>query len=151
MLLYLRLIFSKNVKNEKIIIPSKLTDISKMEKKLNLSLEFIQTYSILFDAAHKGLTQGPKYPLRKREINHSEHKKGVGVCSIGRNENLYAKEFVEYYIKLGIKKIIIYDDNEINGEKFEDVLKEYITNGNVEIIDIHGFESAQFPSYMDCY
>ena len=61
---YLRLIFSKNAKNEKIIIPSKLTDISKMEKKLNLSLEFIQAYSILFDAAHKGLTQEPKYPFR---------------------------------------------------------------------------------------
>jgi hypothetical protein len=148
---YLRLIFSKNLKNEKIIIPSKLTDISEVEKKLNLSLEFIQAYSILFDAAHKGLTQGPKYPFRKIERSHRIHKKGVGVCSIGRKENLYAKEFVEYYMKLGIKKIIIYDDNEINGEKFEDVLKDYIANGNVEIIDIHGFESAQFPSYMDCY
>ena len=54
-------------------------------------------------------------------------------------------------MKLGIKKIIIYDDNEINGENFEDILKDYIAIGNVEIIDIHGFESVQFPSYMDCY
>ena len=58
---------------------------------------------------------------------------------------------MEYYIKLGIKKLIIYDDNEINGEKFEDVLNQYIINEKVEIIDIHGFDSAQFPSYMDCY
>lgn len=142
---------NKNIKNEKIIFPSRLTDISEMEKKLNLSLEFIQTYSILFDAAQKGLTQGPKYSFRKIERSHTTHKKGVGICSIGRKENLYAKEFVKYYLKLGVKKIIIYDDNEINGEKFEDVLKEYIMSGNVEIIDIHGFESAQFPSYMDCY
>ena len=54
-------------------------------------------------------------------------------------------------MKLGIKKIIIYDNNEIGGEKFEDVLKEYIINEKVEIIDIRGFESVQFPSYMNCY
>jgi ABC-type branched-subunit amino acid transport system substrate-binding protein len=53
---------------------------------------------------------------------------------------------VEYYLKLGIKKIIIYDNNEIDGEKFEEVLKEYEINKKVEIIDIQGFESVQFPS-----
>ena len=46
---------------------------------------------------------------------------------------------------------IIYDNNEIGGEKFEDALKEYIINEKVEIIDIRGFESVQFPSYMNCY
>ena len=58
---------------------------------------------------------------------------------------------MEYYLKLGIKKFIIYDNNEINGETFEESLKEYIINEKVEIIDIRGIESAQFPSYMDCY
>ena len=123
-----------------------------IEKKLlNLSLEFIKTYSILFDEAKKGLAIGPKHSFRNIKIIDKNQKKGVAICSIGRKENLYAKEFVEYYLKLGIKKIIIYDDNEINGEKFEDVLKKYIINEKVEIIDIHGFESAQFPSYIDCY
>ena len=122
-----------------------------MEKKLNLSIEFIKTYSILFDASKKGLTEKPKNSFNEGKLFHITHKKGVGICSIGRKENLYAKEFVDYYIKLGIKKIIIYDDNEINGEKFEDVLKEYIIKGKVEIINIQGFESAQFPSYNDCY
>jgi hypothetical protein len=83
--------------------------------------------------------------------NYRIHRKGVGICTIGRKENLYAKEFIEYYIKLGIKKIIIYDNNEINGENFSDILKEYLINKTVEIINIHGFESAQFPSYNDCY
>ena len=58
---------------------------------------------------------------------------------------------MEYYLKLGIKKIIIYDNNENNGEKFKEALKEYETNEKVQIIDIQGFESAQFPTYMDCY
>jgi hypothetical protein len=41
---------------------------------------------------------------------------------MGRKENLYIKEFVDYYIKLGIDHIFIYDDNEPNTEKFSDVL-----------------------------
>jgi len=147
---YLQL--SKNInKNEKNIFPSKTIDFPETEKKLNLSLEFIKIYSILFDAAKNGLTQAPKNSTINFYPNHRIYKKGVGICTIGRNENLYAKEFVEYYIKLGIKKIIIYDNNDINGENFSDILKEYLINKKVEIIDIHGFESAQFPSYNDCY
>ena len=129
--------------------PSKLLDLSKMEEKLNLSIEFTKIYSILF--SYKKLTNKAINSSSNIESNDITHQKGVGICSIGRKENLYAKEFVEYYLKLGIKKIIIYDNNEINGEKFEDVLKEYVINGKVEIIDIHGFESAQLPSYNDCY
>jgi hypothetical protein len=127
------------------------SELLKIEQKLNLSFEYIKAYSILYDAAQKGLTKGPEHSFRNIEKNYRIYKKGIGICSIGKKENLYAKEFVEYYLKLGIKKIIIYDNNEINGEKFEDTLKEYVTNEKVEIIDIHGFESAQFPSYMDCY
>ena len=122
-----------------------------MNKKINKSIEFIKIYSLLFSAAKLGLTNKPINPSRIREKNYITYKKGVGICCIGRKENLYAKEFVEYYIKLGVKKIIIYDDNEINGEKFKDVLNKYVINKKVEIIDIHGFESAQFPSYNDCY
>ena len=35
------------------------------------------------------------------------------------NENKYIKEFVKHYEKLKITKIIIYDNNDINGENFE--------------------------------
>ena len=127
------------------------SDLVKMKKKLNLAFEFIKSYSILFDAAQKGLTKAPEDSFRSIENNYRKQNKGVGICTLGKKENLYAKEFVEYYLKLGIKKIIIYDNNEIDGEKFEEVLKEYEINEKVEIIDIQGFESVQFPSYMDCY
>lgn len=40
----------------------------------------------------------------------------ICLCTMGKNENLYIKEFVEYYIKLGIDHIFIYDDNEPNTE-----------------------------------
>ena len=47
----------------------------------------------------------------------------IALCTIGKKENLYVKEFVEHYIKLGIDKIFIYDDNDINTEKFSDIIK----------------------------
>jgi hypothetical protein len=146
--LYLKLskYINKYFKNKKTKIPSK-----SIEKQLNLSLEFVKTYSVLFEAAKKGLTKGPQYSFRNFEPKNQILKKGVGICAIGRKENLYIKEFVEYHTNLGIKKIIIYDDNEINGEKFSDALDEYVINDKVEILDIHGFESAQFPSYNHCY
>ena len=33
----------------------------------------------------------------------------VGLCVIGKMENDYAREFVEYYHKLDISKIILYN------------------------------------------
>ena len=44
----------------------------------------------------------------------------VALCTMGKYENLYANEFVEYYIKLGIDHIFIYDDNDPNTEKISD-------------------------------
>ena len=39
---------------------------------------------------------------------------------MGKNENFYIKEFIEYYIKLGVDHIFIYDDNEPNTENISD-------------------------------
>ena len=61
----------------------------------------------------------------------------VALCCIGRLENQYAIEFVEYYKQLGIDKIFIYDNNYDEEEHFEDVLQEYIDENIVEIIVIY--------------
>ena len=51
----------------------------------------------------------------------------IAICSIGKQENLYIEEFVEYYKNLGFKKIFLYDNNELGGENFSEVLGTYIT------------------------
>ena len=43
----------------------------------------------------------------------------VCVCTGGKKENKYVREFVEYYKKYNDYKIFIYGINEENGEKFE--------------------------------
>ena len=48
----------------------------------------------------------------------------VALCAIGKLENLYVEEFVEYYIKLGIDHLFIYDDNEPNTERISDAIDD---------------------------
>ena len=125
--------------------------INNIEKKLILSQKFSQIYSILFDAMRilykpSSGTSNHNYNIKKNKGN-----KGIGICAICKNENLYLKEYATYYQKLGIKKIIIYDNNEIDGEKPEDILDNFIKNNFIEIIDIRGFRISQIPSYNHCY
>ena len=74
----------------------------------------------------------------------------VCLCTIGKKENLYAREFVEYYKNIGINKIFIYDNNEKNDEKFDIVLKDYIDTGFVKIINIRGIIAPQIQAIEDC-
>jgi hypothetical protein len=54
-------------------------------------------------------------------------------CAKARGENIYANELISYYSKLGVGKFI-FGDNNLNGtEKLEDVLKDYVKQGNVDI------------------
>ena len=84
-------------------------------------------------------------------IKSDKNKLKVCLCVIGKNENLYVKEYVEYYKKLGYNNIYIYDNNEINGERFENVIQNEINNGFISIINYRGFKAKQFQSYRDCY
>ena len=121
---------------------------TNIEKKLILSLKFSQINSLLFETMRKFYK--PLYGISNHKYNINQ-KKGIGICAICKNENLYLKEYVTYYQKLGLKKIIIYDNNDIDGEKPEDILFNYIKSNFVEIIDTRGFRRSQIPSYNHCY
>jgi hypothetical protein len=64
----------------------------------------------------------------------------ISVCivAIAKMENHYIREWVEYHKSIGIDKIFLFDNNEIDGEKFEDVINDYISSNFVEIIDKRG-------------
>ena len=74
----------------------------------------------------------------------------IALCCIVKNENDYIKEFVEYYKNLGFENIIIYDNNDVNGEHLEDVINDYIQSGYVIIHNIRGKQIQQLPAYNDC-
>ena len=77
----------------------------------------------------------------------------IALCTMAKNENLYAKEFINYYIKLGIDQIYIYDDSDekLNIEKNSDIMifqyKKYLTIYNNIKNEIHN----QSEAFTDCY
>lgn len=81
----------------------------------------------------------------------------VALCCIGRMENRYVVEYVEYYKKLGVDKIFIYDNNHDGEEHFEDILQSYIDEEFVQIIDYRNKTNLvnegniQLQAYTDCY
>jgi hypothetical protein len=56
--------------------------------------------------------------------------------TMAKLENKYVRELIEHYKKLGLDKFFIADDNSLNSEKISDVLKDYIDEGYIEILDI---------------
>lgn len=91
-----------------------------------------------------------KQNLRKNIINLK-----ICLCAIGKNENLYIKEFVEHYKKIGYNRIFLYDNNDIDDERFEDKIKTEIDKGFVKIINYRGYKgklkNPQLEAYKDCY
>ena len=83
--------------------------------------------------------------------NKSSQNITICLCVIAKMENLYAREYVNHYKKLGYKHIYIYDNNDLDGEKFEDVIKDEIDSGFVTIINIRGLSKGQCVAYNDCY
>ena len=77
--------------------------------------------------------------------------KDIALCMIAKNENLYIKEFVEYYKNLGIKKIYLYDNNDINGENFNSILSSYINSKFIKIKNIRGKSEIQLHALNNCY
>ena len=76
----------------------------------------------------------------------------VCICTLGKKENRYVREFVEYYEKYGIDKIFLYDNNDLNDERFEEVINDYINKKFVEIYNWRGEKNRTIISvWEDCY
>lgn len=73
------------------------------------------------------------------------------ICCIGKNENRYVREYVEWYKHLGVTHIRLYDNNDPDGEHFEDVIKDFIDEGYVDIVDVRGQKVVQLKCYTECY
>ena len=79
------------------------------------------------------------------------NNKKVCLCTLGKEENRYIREYVQHYEKYGVDKIFLYDNNDINGENFETVISDYIKNGFVEIYNWRGLKKVLFKIMNECY
>ncbi len=125
-----------------------------MIKKLLYIIDYIKIFSFsklfLFALYIFLFKYSNKFKLIK--IERANNLK-VCVCTLGKNENRYIKEFVELYKNFSVDKIYLYDNNDIDGERFDDVISEFIKNGFVEIIDWRGVKgTSTYYGIMDsCY
>ena len=83
----------------------------------------------------------------EKNINNTK----VCLCTLAKNENRYIREYVQHYEKYGVDKIFLYDNNDVEGEKFDEILSDYIQNGLVEVRDWRGKAKALMPIMNDCY
>ena len=93
--------------------------------------------------------------IQSNKTNKTEKVTKVCLCAIAKKENLYIQFFIDHYRKLGYDHIYLYDNNDKNDEKIEDVIKDDINNGYVTLIDYRGYRgpknSPQMNAYYDCY
>ena len=75
----------------------------------------------------------------------------VALCCIGKCENKYIVEFLSHYKRIGFSHVYLYDNNDIDGERFEDVVKDFIDEGFITLVDYRGRKACQFDAYNDCY
>ena len=79
----------------------------------------------------------------------------ICLCVIGKNENLYINEFIDYYKNIGYNKIFLYDNNDIDEESFDSIISDGIKHRFVSIINYRGIRginiNPQLKAYKDCY
>ena len=75
----------------------------------------------------------------------------VAVCTMAKLENLYVEEFVEYYVKLGVDHIFIYDDNDPNTERIIDAIDDKYKPKVTTYENIKGKIKNQADAFTNCY
>lgn len=80
----------------------------------------------------------------------------VLLCSAVRLENQYVEEWVRYYQKIGVDKIVFYDNNLTNGERITDVpyIRQLADEGYIDVWvqpDKRGMQTAQFTECYNIY
>ena len=75
------------------------------------------------------------------------------LCCIGRMENDYIREYVEYYkYVVGVTNICLYDNNRDGEDDFNDVIGDYIKSGFVILKNYRNIkEPCQLRAYKECY
>ena len=73
------------------------------------------------------------------------------LCCIGRKENQYIREYVEYYKGLGFTNVCLYDNNFDGDDDFRDVIGDYIDDGYVILKDYRNRTICQIQAYEECY
>lgn len=85
---------------------------------------------------------GNTYKFKKFE----EDKEKYIVFACAKNEDPYILEWVKHYLSLGFDKIIIADNND-SPFSLNELLKDYVSDGSVQIFECNGLQKFQLYIY----
>ena len=157
-------IFSIKSNHQKNIIPN-LNLLSNKESigENAKSMESISTHSNLLLPKYikHQYDKNDKSALFKIEDSYDYKKmKETGkdkyiydICTVtkAKHENLYVREFVEYYLSIGVDKFYFGDDDEENVENLSDVLDDYVKKGLVDINYIYYRNFSHWDFFEEAY
>ena len=79
----------------------------------------------------------------------------MNLINIYKNNLMNIKEYINHYKKLGYNKIFLYDNNDLDGERFESIIQKEIKEEYVTLIDYRGVRgqniNPQLKAFKDCY
>ena len=82
-----------------------------------------------------------------KEAKKDKYIYDICIVTTAKCENLYARQYVEYYLKLGVDKFYIGDDNPENTENLFDILDDYIKKGIVDVETMRARNLTQMYFY----
>ena len=82
-----------------------------------------------------------------KEAKKDKYIYDICIVTTAKYENLYARQYVEYYLKLGVDKFYIGDDNPENTENLFDILDDYIKKGIVDVETMRARNLTQMYFY----
>lgn len=90
---------------------------------------------------------------KNKDINEANDLNNIKVClcTQAKGQNKYIREYVKFYKKMGVDKIIIYDNNDKDGEKLDDVIDDYISKKFVVVKNHRGKKKVLLKMMNDCY
>lgn len=75
----------------------------------------------------------------------------IVICAIAKQEYDFVYDWVAWHLRIGFDKIYIYDNNDPDGERYDELLKKWIDKDQVELIDRRGIQGIQIKSYNEFY
>ena len=108
----------------------------------NLKKYSLEERNILFK-----LEDSVDYERMKNKKNNESHIYFSCLVTQSTNYNLYVKESIEHYLKIGVDKYYIGDDNHEDVENFGDILGDYVKKGVVDIEYIYTRNMSQKEFY----
>lgn len=74
----------------------------------------------------------------------------TAICAIAKNENDYINDWCKWHLSIGIDKIYIFDNNDINSEYVGNCIDKDILD-RITIIPVNNFKEFQKQAYNDFY